>query len=252
MKRLWLIGVCWLVPLGVAALPEQPAPFSKARAGGPLPAGWVPTVLAKVPRATAFSLVEDEGQTVVQAISDAAASSLTFKLRVDPHQTPKLSWRWKVSRVIEKSDLASKEGDDYAARVYVFFDYDPSRLSFMDRAAFGLARAIYGSDLPAATLCYVWDNHHPVGTSMPSAYTSRVRMVVAESGDKQVGQWVEEERNVADDFRSAFGDMAPAISGIAIAADTDNTGESVVTRFGDLMFLAPKGQRPKPAGASVN
>lgn len=249
MRHAWLIAVlCWTTPCGASEIPIQPAPFSAAHPGGAFPPGWVPTVLAQVPRKTEFSLVEDEGRTVLRATSEDAASSLTFKLRVDLSKTPKLSWVWKVSRVIEKSDLASKSGDDYAARVYVFFDYDPSRLPFLERASFGLARALYGSNLPAATLCYVWDNRHPVGTSVPSAYTSRVRMVVVESGSEHVGEWVEESRNVADDFRSAFGDMAPPVSGIAIAADTDNTGESVVTHFGDLYFLAPKAARPVSVG----
>lgn len=246
MKQIWLIGLfLGTVPLWASEIFTQPTPFSQSRPGGPFPPGWVPTIIAKVPRTTEFSMVEDEGRTVLRATSDAAASSLSFKLRVDPNKTPKLSWRWKVSRVIEKSDLASKDGDDYAARVYVFFDYDIGRLSFLDRAAFGLARTLYGSDLPAATLCYVWDNRYPVGTSMPSAYTSHVRMVVVESGPDQVGHWVEESRNVADDFRSAFGDMAPPISGISIAADTDNTGENVVTHFGDLVFLPAKAARPE-------
>jgi pyruvate/2-oxoacid:ferredoxin oxidoreductase beta subunit len=61
-------------------------------------------------------------------------------------------------------------------------------------------------------------------------------MIVLESGPTKVGRWVEESRNVAQDFRSAFGDAAPPISGIAVAADTDNTGESVVSHFGDFVF----------------
>ena len=32
------------------------------------------------------------------------------------------------------------------------------------------------------------------------------------------------------------GDAAPAVSGIAVAADTDNTGENVVSHFGDFVF----------------
>ncbi|MBS1213304.1 MAG: hypothetical protein H6R26_1921, partial [Proteobacteria bacterium] len=225
-------------------MPDQPAPFSQAQPGAAFPPGWIPTVLAKVPRTTRFSLVEDAGRTVLRAVSEAAASSLTYKLRVDPTDTPRLTWRWKVSRVIDKGDLATKAGDDFAARVYVFFDYDVSRLPFLDRAALGLARALYGSDLPAATLCYVWDNRYPVGTNTWSAYTHQVRMIVLESGSAKVGRWVEESRDVAEDFRRAFHDTAPTISGISVAADTDNTGENVVTHFGDFVFESARGRRP--------
>jgi hypothetical protein len=196
------------------------------------------TTVAKIPRATRFDLVRDGGTTVLRATSESAAASLAHKLKVNPAATPWLSWRWKVSRVLDKADLASKAGDDYAARVYVFFDYDVGRLPFLERTKIALARAFHGADLPAATLCYVWDNRYPVGTSTWSAYTDRVRMIVLESGAAKVGRWVTKNRDVAADFRAAFGEDAPAVTGVALAADTDNTGESVVSHFGDIRFLA--------------
>jgi uncharacterized protein len=36
------------------------------------------------------------------------------------------------------------------------------------------------------------------------------------------------------DFRAAFGEDAPPVSGVAIATDTDNTGETARAWFGDL------------------
>jgi hypothetical protein len=80
---------------------------------------------------------------------------------------------------------------------------------------------------PAAALCYVWDNRHLVGVSAWNAYTDRVRMIVVESGPQHAGTWRSEQRGVAADFRAAFGEEAPPVIGIALAADTDNTGESV-------------------------
>jgi len=63
-------------------------------------------------------------------------------------------------------------------------------------------------------------------------------MIVVDSGATHAGQWREVVRDVAADFRAAFGDPLPAVSGIAVAADTDNTGERVEARFGDLWFAA--------------
>lgn len=242
MKRCLTLGCCLLVHLAWAAAdPQQPAPFSTAPAGDRLPQGWTLATAANIPRATRFDLVKDGDSTVLRAISEAAAASVTHKLELDPAQKPLLRWRWKVSRVIDKADLASKAGDDYAARVYVFFDYDIARLPFLERSKLILARTFYGADLPTATLCYVWDNRHPIGTSAWSAYTDRVRMIVLESGASKVGQWVTETRNVVADFHIAFGDEAPIISGVAVAADTDNTGETVTSYFGDIVFQASPG-----------
>ena len=43
-----------------------------------------------------------------------------------------------------------------------------------------------------------------------------------------------EARDVAEDFRAAFGAAAPAITGVAVSADTDQTQEKVTAWFGDL------------------
>jgi pyruvate/2-oxoacid:ferredoxin oxidoreductase beta subunit len=45
-----------------------------------------------------------------------------------------------------------------------------------------------------------------------------------------------ESRDVAADFREAFGGVAPAITGVAVGNDTDNTNEKVVTWYGDIGF----------------
>lgn len=222
---------------GAPATARQPAPFSAAAPGDALPPGWQETVLPNIDRHTRFDLIADEGVVALRARSDAAASSAVHALSVDPARTPLLTWRWKVSRVLDKADMASKTGDDYAARVYVLFDYDIARLPFLTRGKLALARAFYGDAVPAAALCYVWDNRHPVGTAAWSAYTDRVRMIVLESGPARAGVWTTETRDVAADFRAAFGEDPPPIVGAVLAADTDNTGESVETLFQDLRFL---------------
>lgn len=243
MKRSLALSVVLLAVVTKAtAEPKQPAPFSAAQPGERLPAGWIVTALPNIPRATRFDLVRDGEATVLRAVSESAAASASYRLTADPSFASRLSWRWKVSRMLGKADLATKDGDDYAARVYVFFDYDVARLPFLERSKIALARALYGADLPAATLCYVWDNRYPVGTSTWSAYTNRVRMIVLQSGPAKVGQWVSETRDAAGDFRAAFGEEPPAISGIALAADTDNTGETVVSHFGDVILGVPVGR----------
>jgi len=208
--------------------------FSSARPGGALPPDWEPLLVRGVERRTVYALVESQGATVLRAEARASASGLVRRLRATVEKTPLLKWRWKVANVLGRSDIRRKAGDDFPARVYVLFDYPVSRLSFAERAGLLVARALDGGDVPAATLCYVWDGGAPAGTIFPSAYTRRVRMIVVESGAARVGRWVTVERDVAADFRAAFGEEAPPIAGIAIAADTDNTGESAVAWFGDI------------------
>jgi hypothetical protein len=94
--------------------------------------------------------------------------------------------------------------------------------------------------LPAATLCYVWDAKAPAGSVVPSSYTKLMRLIVVESSASRVNQWLVVERDVAADFRAAFGDGAPAVLAVAIATDTDNTGETATAFYGDISFYKQK------------
>jgi hypothetical protein len=105
---------------------------------------------------------------------------------------------------LANADMTQKAGDDYAARVYVLFDYPRERLPWATRAKLALAEALYGQPVPTAALNYVWDNRQPVGSIKPNAYTERVRMVVLESGTAKAGQWISESRDLNADFRAAF------------------------------------------------
>jgi len=236
MPRTLLPILCFAAPLAFATSAQPPSLTDLPP--GPPPAGWVHTQINEDETPTRFSVVTDEGQSVIQAVSDDAASSLIHTLVTPVSPTHRLDWRWKVSNAVPDSSMASKATDDYAARVYVFFDYDKNKLSWAQRAKMNLARAIWGAHLPTAALCYVWGTKDAVGTIGPNPYTERVRMIVLEQGDAQAGQWVSESRDLAADFRAAFGEEAPAVTGIALGADTDNTGAKVQARFANIRFEA--------------
>jgi hypothetical protein len=181
-------------------------------------------------------LVADGGVTVLRSRAAAAGGTVAFALDASPAERPILSWRWKVDRVVAGANLSLKSGDDFAARVYVFFDLPVGELPASERVKAFLARAVWGESLPTAAICYVWDNRHPAGTSAWNPYTERVRTVVLRSGGP--GTWAEESRDLDADFRAAFGQQwpkpTPRITGIAIGNDTDQTGETVTAWFGDF------------------
>lgn len=231
------MALCALVAGPAQGAPDQVRAFSGMTPGAAVGAPWQHQPLPRVERENRFDLVADGGATVLRVRSEAAASTLTHPLAVDPARTPRLAWRWKVSNALAGSDFSRKAGDDYAARVYVLFDYPVDRLSFADRVRISLGRALYGADLPAAAIAYVWGTAQSVGASGPNPYTDRVRMIVVDSGPGAAGQWREVERDLAADFRAVFGEPVPPVVGLALSADTDNTGEAVTTLFGDLRFL---------------
>ena len=209
--------------------------FSAAPEGSALPEGWKPLTFARIERHTLYDLVKEESTVVLRARSEASASGLTRAIRIDPREYPIVRWRWKVENVLAKSDIASKSGDDYPARLYIAFEYEPDKVSFARRAQYFIGRALYG-DIPIAALNYVWDGKAPAGTVADNAYTDFAKMVVVQSGAARVGAWVEEERNVYEDYRKAFGEEPPMIKGIAVMTDTDDTAESAIAYYGDIVF----------------
>jgi hypothetical protein len=62
-------------------------------------------------------------------------------------------------------------------------------------------------------------------------------MIVVESGAANVGVWVEESRNLYQDYKQAFAEDPPMINGVAIMTDTDNTKEHAIAYYGDIRFV---------------
>lgn len=175
----------------------------------------------------------------VQALEVRSASSMSLMARpldVDLEATPVLCWRWRVASSIAGADMRQREGDDYAARVYVSFSLPEAAMSFGLKAKLTLARAFWGADLPDAAVNYVWDNRNPQGTEQANAYTDRAMMVVLRSGDADAGGWVWERRNVKADVSRLFAPGARALQ-LAVTADTDNTGTSAHAGFADFHFV---------------
>ena len=210
--------------------------FSGAIPGGALPDGWKPLTFKKVERQTAYTLIKDGETTVVKAVSEASASGLIREVKINILEYPIVAWRWKVDNVLSKGDVTKKAGDDYPARLYLTFEYDPRKVGFFEKAKYEAIRLLYGHYPPLGAVNYIWESKAPKGTVVPNPYTDRVKMVVVESGPAQLNQWVPEERNLYEDYTKIFGEQPPLVSGVAIMTDTDNTGETAVAYYGDIVF----------------
>jgi hypothetical protein len=225
-----------LLPLPLLAEPVWVGRFLPD-AGGAMPAPWqVERLDDKVPP-TRYRLREWDGVRAVEAHAVNSMALLARPLQVDFARTPMLCWRWRIDAPLEAADMTQKSGDDYAARVYLSFDVPAETLSLGTRMALGLARALRGGQVPDAALNYIWDNRHPVGTWQPNAYTDRARMLVLRTGGTEAGRWVDERRDVAADFQRAFGHAPARLTGMALASDTDNTGEEARAGFADFHFI---------------
>lgn len=214
------------------------ARFSQAAPGAQPPRPWRAWTMTAYKRPTDYLLVEDAGRTVLKARADASASAMIHAMDFDPKQFPRLSWRWKVNALITRADNSKALVEDSPVRVVVAFDGDVSKLKPMDRMAFHKFRMIAKTELPYAMLMYIWENRAAPGTVIASAHTSRIKMIVADSGSASLGTWCERSVNLAEDYRRAFGEEPPRVRWIGVMTDTDNTGESVQAYYGDIRVSA--------------
>jgi len=202
-----------------------------------LPIGWQTIQLEKHVPPTQYRSLHWDGVHAIESQASRSMALLGRRVDLDLATNPVLCWRWRVEDVLKKADMKRRQGDDYAARVYIAFALPSEALSFTDKAALSVARALFGDRVPDAAINYVWDNRHPVDTRMPNAYTDRAQMIVRRTGNADVGRWVTERVDVREDVIRAFGsDKARPIL-VAIASDTDNTGERVRAGFADLHFV---------------
>jgi hypothetical protein len=248
MRPTFLITLACAIALsGCASLPEPAAerargvtPFSNAAVDGELPGGWRPWRISRLKKLTSYQLVDYNGTVVVKAMSASSASGLVHPLDIDPRQTPILQWRWKVPQLIEGANNARRSTEDAPVRVILSFDGDIDSLPLEERAFFDRIKALTGHAMPYATLMYIWENQAERGTIIPNPHTSRVQMVVAESGAALKDTWKLESQNVFEDYQRAFGAPPGKITAIAIMTDTDNTGRNVEAYYGDIAFVSER------------
>lgn len=213
-------------------------PFSLA-AGTVPPAPWRVVGLPKSNKPlTHFDITPMDGRPVLRVQTDRSYANLVHDLP-DFALAPgmRLHWRWRLDQPLPDADLRHRASDDSPIKVCAMFDMPIEQLGFIERNLLRAARSMSGEKLPAATLCYVWDARLPAGTLLDNAFSHRLRMVVLDSGEQHLGQWVAHSQNLEADFHRAFGNEAetlPPLQGVLVGADSDNTAGHSLAYVGDV------------------
>jgi len=151
-----------------------------------------------------FHFSTDKQSSLVKITADKTASGLFLEDNINITKTPVLKWSWKIDQVLKNIDEHSKKGDDFAARVYVVTSTGP--FPWQKRS-----------------LCYVWSNNQAIEAVWPNPFTGKVKMIALDSGNTLAGTWQHHQRNIQEDFESAFNQKYKKIEAIAIMTDTDNS-----------------------------
>jgi hypothetical protein len=171
---------------------------------------------------TDYAPVIVDGQAAIRARGQNGASMLAREVNPPPSHCTGLRFRWRVDVLQPGADIASKEREDVAAALYIRFA---------------------GSLLkPGPVLRYVWSNQvYPPESIVDSPYLpGRERSIVVAAGNHGLGAWVTVQRDLAADFKRAFGPgPMPDIDGVALFTDNDQTGEAVLAYYGWARLLCP-------------
>jgi len=167
---------------------------------------------------TDYKIAGEQGQKHLQANANAAASALFKKIKVDLNETPYLNWSWRVDKSLNPINEQTKQGDDYAARIYVI-----------------VKRGL--TPWKTNALNYVWSSNAQPPVSWPNAYTEKAVMIPLRN-QNDGDSWKIEKVNVKQDFKKHFGLDIDRIDGVAIMTDTDNSQSQAIASYGDIYFSA--------------
>lgn len=226
-------------PFNAEQLPaqEELPKFSAETARNGTPNGWNFYRIAPFKKNTVYRLESYQGKTVLSANSKTSASGLAVKLRPRQASNLLLQWEWKALNPIVNADNADGYADDAPLRILVAFDGNKSKLPLKEKMTFEMANLISGQEMPYATLMYIWSGKSPVGSIIANAHTSRIKMIVVDSGWDNLGQWHKHQRDLAADYKRAYGEAPGEVIGIALLTDTDNTKSEARAFYGDIELI---------------
>ena len=199
----------------------------------PAQAGWQAVALPGK-TATEYRWEQKDGRQAVAAVSDGSASMFRRNVARPAKDLGDVSFSWWVQEKPNDANVGQVDREDAAARVLFGFAGDNSKLPLRTRMMFELAEALTGEAPPYATLMYVWDASAPVGSVIVNPRSDRIRKIVVDSGPGELRRWREHRRDLAADFRLAFGEEPGALSSIALMTDSDNTRSRARSWYGPV------------------
>src|SRR6266540_674745 len=185
-----------------------------------VPSGWTGEAFGR--RATYdFTIEQDAGRRVLHLESRNEHSTIAKDItgKVNLKETPILEWSWKATILPTGGDLRRQETTDMAAQLYIVLPRFPALLR-------------------SRIIGYVWDAATPVTTIVKSQKTGTVTFVVMRSGSGDLGKWLTEHRNVAEDYVKIFGEFPDDPRAITISIDSNDTHSIAESFMGPIVFRA--------------
>ena len=161
------------------------------------------------------TIVRETDRSALRLKTDDEPMRIGRVVKVEPRETPWLTWEWKVVALPAGGDLRDPRRNDQAGRVMVMFD------------------GMKG-------LLYVWDTTAPVGAETRSDGFELFRraLIVVRSGPQHLGQWERQRRNVYADYKRIFEAEPRTIKWLGLESHSNDTHTRTEVLFGAVRFDA--------------
>ena len=171
----------------------------------------------KVKGRTTWSLGFNENGNFIKAEAEGKGSGLGKEIKINLLKTPFINITWKVEKDLSGIIENSKNGHDYAARVFVIKKTGSTALS---------NRAIN----------YVFSSNNSINDNWPSPYTKKSIDYVLSTTKDNLNTWVTVKANVKKHFKKLHGLDIDELSGVAIMTDTDNSKLKAISYYQNIFF----------------
>jgi len=221
MKKGLGFGIC--IVLGIILVVSSVAQegvfwvdkFSEKKVSDGIPEGWK---LEKKTGNPEIKVEQSGDNAFVLLRSNNSSFGLTKELNFELKDYPYLNWKWKVTRLPEKGDFLKKETDDQAAQVGVVFPRFPTMLN-------------------TELVVYIWEsNLKNKGKEGVSPAWSKSKVIVLQAGPEKLNQWIQEKRNVYEDYKRLFKKEPPKVGGISIYTNTQHTKGRAESFYDHIYF----------------
>jgi len=232
IRKILFITLTIFIAVGVKAAEKDKKwreDFDAKNKEGTLPSGWEIHGTIWGTNETCFELENQKDSKkpvasalgVLKVFADKATGALfceAYKY-VDLKKTPIMRWRWHVTKFPKGGDGRKSDSDDQAIAIYI------------------------GANdwMVKKSISYRWETETPQGLEGSISYgggTVKVKWFCLRNKNTGTDKWVTEERNIAKDFKKAFG-FIPKEFVLSIGANSQNTKSKSLAFIDYIEFLPP-------------
>lgn len=208
---------------------------------GELPSRWmnqkgeaVPALYSEKDRKRYHYRVMEEGENRFLRFEGVHGTHLNFPVakveNFNISDYPLLTWRWRAHKLPPEGNESRDSTNDVTASIYVVYSVN----------WLGIPKVIR----------YTWSSTLPVGTELSKNFGHQ-KILVVESGEDRLGEWITFKRDIREDFRDLHGGTPPDRPlAILILSDGVSTGSEVKADYDDIRFLPDPDSREQRTEAS--